>query len=671
MGIELAQAYVRVRGDSSAIQSDLEGVKRQVETQLQDIGSASLALFRKLQGIPNFLRMGVAAAIDYEQTQVAFETMIGSAEETKKTLQRISDFAAKTPFEMPQLLSVSKELINFGDRGDDLMDTLKMLGDASGGTADKFSALGFVFNKVRATTRLQRDELMQLANPGILTINDLAKFLGKDTKVIDDMLTKGKISFEMFAAAIRSTTQEGGRNFKAMERQSETLGGLQSTLNDSYRITARIFAESLVPVLKVYTKMMIYVWDVTAGVAKSLQSMGTGALVGAAAFTSLGTSIATGALAMKFFGISFRELAKGLGWATVFIAIGTVIGSIVGWVSELVVKTSEWTKTVSILGEAWGVLKETWAILLGGLGDLFYEIFGIRIPSLVDGAATSFAGLLTYLAEWVLWGAKLFKDFVTDVAFIFRNFRDLMGITWANIGIGLIDVANKIRETFWNIVSYGTAIWKGLGAYFATVIDNMVIKAVWLKNEVMAEWEAIKAGFEAAFDPTVGVVEAMDAAYAQAKANTAEADTPKDAMEAYRDAVKAAREEQAKLTKGSELFGEQKDWLEQRKKDLTENIKRREDERERLKKKAEEAAADANKDEENEKEKKLEGGAAPVIEAGRYGFADFGTKFQDAILKGKGDQNQQKMIGLLDHGNKIQERQLEELKKNSGQGSLK
>jgi len=100
------------------------------------------------------IRGALAMAGGFEQTTIAFETMIGTASETKQILADLTEFAAKTPFEMPEIESAARGLIMFGERGDELMKTLDILGNAASGTSTPFGFLALVFNQVRGVGRL-------------------------------------------------------------------------------------------------------------------------------------------------------------------------------------------------------------------------------------------------------------------------------------------------------------------------------------------------------------------------------------------------------------------------------------------------------------------------------------------------------------------------------------
>jgi len=65
-----------------------------------------------------------------EQVNIAFKTLYGSSEQAKKTLESLADFAAKTPFEFPELADSALKLQNIaGISKDQLIPTLTSLGD--------------------------------------------------------------------------------------------------------------------------------------------------------------------------------------------------------------------------------------------------------------------------------------------------------------------------------------------------------------------------------------------------------------------------------------------------------------------------------------------------------------------------------------------------------------
>ncbi len=288
MGIELGKAWVRIRGDSSKLPGDLNKVKGSVKSTVKSIANSiprdifpawnvsgisenfkqvEQVVQSSTQGMSLSIQsmiapiMGVTASMGtmikvlmsagkFEQTTIAFETMIGSVEETKKTLAELTEFAALTPFEMPEIESAARGLIMFGERGDDLMDTLNLLGNAASGTSTPFGFLALVFNQIRGVGKLLTQDFRQLSTRGILSLQDIADHFDVTTAAAQRMLSAGKISFEDVKSIFRGLSAEGGRFANLMERQSRSMLGLWSTLKDAMGITARTLGQTLLPAAK-------------------------------------------------------------------------------------------------------------------------------------------------------------------------------------------------------------------------------------------------------------------------------------------------------------------------------------------------------------------------------------------------------------------------------------
>lgn len=107
-------------------------------------------------------------ASDMEQTKVSFDTMIGNTQLASKTLAELSDFAKKTPFDLPQVLDGSKRLLAYNVAAKDLIPTFEMLGNISSGVGrEKLPQLILAFGQVKAATKLTGAELRQFSESGV------------------------------------------------------------------------------------------------------------------------------------------------------------------------------------------------------------------------------------------------------------------------------------------------------------------------------------------------------------------------------------------------------------------------------------------------------------------------------------------------------------------------
>ncbi|HOJ03271.1 MAG TPA: tape measure protein [Bacteroidota bacterium] len=170
---------------------------------------------------------------EMEQYRASFETMLGSVEKADVLMNEIKQFGAETPFEFPGLAQNAQLLKSFGVDAQEIIPTLRMLGDVSGGSQEKLNGLALVFAQVRSAGKLQGQDLMQLINQGFNPLEAISKRTGKSMGELKDEMSKGKISFDMVLQSFKDVTSEGGQFFGMMQKQSQTFTGLKSTLQDT------------------------------------------------------------------------------------------------------------------------------------------------------------------------------------------------------------------------------------------------------------------------------------------------------------------------------------------------------------------------------------------------------------------------------------------------------
>lgn len=135
----------------------------------------------------------IDAASDLEQAKIAFTTFEGSATAASKTLKELSDFAKVTPFTFPTITEAAKRLMAYGVAANDLIPTLKNLGDISAGVGtDKLPQLILAFGQVKAKTTLAGTELRQFTETGIPIIEALVNVLNKSGGAMVQTATKTK-----------------------------------------------------------------------------------------------------------------------------------------------------------------------------------------------------------------------------------------------------------------------------------------------------------------------------------------------------------------------------------------------------------------------------------------------------------------------------------------------
>lgn len=176
------------------------------------------------------------SAKDMEQLEIAFTTMLGSADKAGALLQDITEAAKATPFELPELQNASKSLLAFGVEARDVVPTLTRLGDVSAGIGANVGDIAEIYGKARVQGRLFAEDINQLTGRGIPIIGELAKQFGVAESGVKKLVEDGKVGFPQLEKAFKSMTGEGGQFAGFMEAQSESLEGIQSNISDTISV---------------------------------------------------------------------------------------------------------------------------------------------------------------------------------------------------------------------------------------------------------------------------------------------------------------------------------------------------------------------------------------------------------------------------------------------------
>ncbi len=180
--------------------------------------------------------------------------MLGSAIDAKQTIAGLVDFAARTPFELPGIIDAARGLILFGERGDEMMRTLRMLGNASAATGADFAELALIYNQIRGAGKLLQQDFRQLAIRGVLSQQDLADHFKVSIAEIEEMRRAGKISFADIRDIMFKLSEDGGRFGRMMEQQAQTLSGVWSTMRDDFRLMSASLFKHVMPETKEMVK---------------------------------------------------------------------------------------------------------------------------------------------------------------------------------------------------------------------------------------------------------------------------------------------------------------------------------------------------------------------------------------------------------------------------------
>jgi len=202
----------------------------------------------------------ISVGAQTEKTAVAFETFLGSAEKAKAVMESVRDFAASTPFELPEVTEAAKQLLAVKIPVDQLIPTIKMLGEIAAGADKPLGQLLFVYTQIKNQGRATAEEINQLTNAGI-SMADFAQALGIAENQVKELSSKGKIGFAEVDKVLKSMTSEGGRFFGLMDKLGSTTAVKLSNLNDAFTKIYNSIYTGISPALSAVLDIIVQTLD--------------------------------------------------------------------------------------------------------------------------------------------------------------------------------------------------------------------------------------------------------------------------------------------------------------------------------------------------------------------------------------------------------------------------
>lgn len=261
------------------------------------LGGAALGISLKAMG-----DFALNASKNFEQAQISFSRMLQSEKQGQKLINDIQNLANATPMTSESLNNNARLLLNFNAvAADEVIPTLKMLGDITGGDKQRMDSLTLAFAQSASAGRLMGQDLLQMINAGFNPLQIIAEKTGRSIADLKDDMSKGKIGTDMVIQAFKDATAEGGKFYGMMEAQSQSKAGLEATKADSLEIFARTITDKAMPALKEFDKAQI---EAIKNATTAVQKLGEWAEVN----NQTTNAITNGALALVTAVLGYKSL---------------------------------------------------------------------------------------------------------------------------------------------------------------------------------------------------------------------------------------------------------------------------------------------------------------------------------------------------------------------------
>lgn len=198
------------------------------------------------------LNMGIAsvqAAAQMRQYEIAFQTMLKSAEAGTQMLRDLQQFAAETPFDVPGVVSAGQQLMAFGFKAEEIIPMLTNLGDAASGLGlgtEGVSRLAYALGQMQTSGKLNAQNMMQLTSAGIAAWDMLAQAAGKTVAEMKDLCSKGAIDSKAAVQTIVAgmNDQFGGMMAKTSDEVAGLLANIEETAGNTSAAVGKYLTEA-------------------------------------------------------------------------------------------------------------------------------------------------------------------------------------------------------------------------------------------------------------------------------------------------------------------------------------------------------------------------------------------------------------------------------------------
>lgn len=288
--------------------------------------SRLLALLFSVSQIEGYISKLAKVRGEFELQQRSLQAILQNKSQADQIFNKTVQLAVKSPFQIKELATFTKQLAAYRIESDKLYDTTKRLADVSAGLGVDMGRLILAYGQVKAAAYLRGTEVRQFTEAGINLYGELQRYFQEvkgeayTTAQIVDMISKRKVTFEDIENIFQRLTDEGGLFYNMQEIQAETLQGKISNLKDSIDVMLNSIGKANEDTLKGTidaVKSLIDNWETVANVGKTLTEVIISLIISYKILNgSFGTAAKNTMTQAKHFGVLKGMMAGLSGQAT-------------------------------------------------------------------------------------------------------------------------------------------------------------------------------------------------------------------------------------------------------------------------------------------------------------------------------------------------------------------
>lgn len=316
--------------------------------------SRQLALLFSVSQIEGYISKLAKVRGEFELQQRSLQAILQNKSQADQIFNKTVQLAVKSPFQIKELVTFTKQLAAYRIESDKLYDTTKRLADVSAGLGVDMGRLILAYGQVKAAAYLRGTEVRQFTEAGINLYGELQRYFQEvkgeayTTAQIVDMISKRKVTFEDIENIFKRLTDSGGLFYNMQEIQAETLQGKISNLKDSIDVMLNSIGKANEDTLKGSidaVKVLIDNWETVVNVAKALAPIFASMAITSWAKRVTGASSAMGIFARSIVNTGNAVKAFGATFAASWPLMA--ITAAIGIVTELISTVREYNKAIA------------------------------------------------------------------------------------------------------------------------------------------------------------------------------------------------------------------------------------------------------------------------------------------------------------------------------------
>lgn len=367
---KIASETQRLQQANDNVAKSMERVKRSQSSVLNttDQLTRKIALLFSVSAIQGYVEKLASVRGEFELQQRALQAILQNKDEANALWEKTVALAVKSPFQVKELVTYTKQLAAYKIEADKLYDTTKMLADVSAGLGVDMGRLILAYGQVKAANYLRASEVRQFTEAGVGLLQELATMYteleGRMVSVgeVQARITKRMVAFGDVEEVFKRITSAGGIFYNMQEIQAETLAGMISNLKDNFDIMLNEIGKANDGVLKGFINILNTVVAQWRDFAIALNTAG-------AVFVAYSIKATIAAVANKKIGVSATEamiaqggLTKAIGYTTnaliksfnfvkanPWILVATAIAGTIFYLKDLTERLDETRATYDVL----------------------------------------------------------------------------------------------------------------------------------------------------------------------------------------------------------------------------------------------------------------------------------------------------------------------------------